>query len=128
MIIQGKAMQAAVNTPNTRFDPMYCIDLIVSEEVAAKAKKEGLKPKKKDDGWTLKFKRKLFRKDGSQNEKPDVVDSKKNPFTGAIGNGSLVNVSYNFYEWKNSFGSGRGVDLVGVQVLDLVPIRLRRRL
>jgi hypothetical protein len=123
MIIQGIAMWAAVNTPNTRFDPMYCIDLIVTEEVAAQAKKDGLKPKKKEEGWVLKFKRKLYKKDGSENPKPVVMDAHKNEYTGTIGNGSLVNVQYKFFEWKNNFGAGKGVDLQGVQVLELVPFK-----
>lgn len=120
--VSGIAMWASVNTPNTRFEPMYCIDLIVSEADAKKLKAEGVKVKRNDDGEpVVKFRRKLYRKGSSEeNQKPKCVDAKLNPYTGLIGNGSKVVVQYNVYDWTNSFGSGKGVDLQGVQILELV--------
>lgn len=123
MKIKGVAMWASVQSPNTKYDPVYCVDLEVTDEVAKQAKKDGLNPKKKDDKWVIKFKRKVFKKDGTENPKPKVVDSANNEFTGLIGNGSVVNVAYSLYEWSNKFGTGTGVDLQGIQVIDLVPYK-----
>lgn len=120
-IVQGKAMWASVQTPNTKFEPVYCIDLVISKKDADTIKKQGLKVKTNDDGeYYVKFKRKLFKKGGDQNKKPKVVDANRQPFAGLIGNGSIVNVQYSVYEWDNSFGSGISADLSGVQVIELV--------
>ena len=122
MKIQGKAMWACVQSPNTKFESVYCIDVIIDAAQVKEVKKQGLKVKENDNGESfVKIKRKLFRKDGTENPKPKVVDASKEPFTDLIGNGSIVNVFYNLYQWgPASYGSGIGADLTGVQVLDLV--------
>lgn len=123
MKVKGTAMWASVQTPNRTYDPVYSIDLIVSPESADALKKLGLKTKKTDDGLVCKFKRNLFRQDGTENNKPAVRDAANNPFNELIGNGSEVIVQFSTYEWSNKFGKGVSADLQGVQVLELVPYR-----
>jgi len=123
MKLQGKSMWACVQSPNTKFEPVYCIDLVIDAAQAKEVRKQGLKVKKNDDGESfVKLKRKLFKQDGTENSKPKVVDASKAPFTNLIGNGSIVNVFYNLYEWgPGKYGSGIGADLTGIQIIDLVP-------
>lgn len=44
-IVNGKAYWASVTTPNTTFEPVYTVDLVVSDEVAQEFEKEELKLK-----------------------------------------------------------------------------------
>ena len=121
-VIQGKAYWASVQAPNDKFPPpKYCIDLVVDEATAATLRAEGLKVEEKEgQGLTLKAKRNQFRKDGTLNTKPNVVDANKKPFEDLIGNGSLVNLQYNPYDWEFAGNKGKSADLVGVQVLEHV--------
>jgi len=118
-VVNGTAYWAHIQKPNTRFDPVYSIDLIVTPEVAQSLEQDGLTVKEDDRGLVCVFKRKAFDKSGKPRPAPAVVDAKKQTFTGAVGNGSVVNVQYRPYEW--TFGNKKGVsaDLIGVQVLEL---------
>jgi len=120
MKIQGKAMWASIQAPNTKYDPVYQIDLIIEDKQVAGAKKAGLKIKNTDDGNVVRFRRNQFRASGEENKKPIVVDEANQPLTDLVGNGSLCNVQFSVFDWKNKFGEGTGVDLQGVQVLELV--------
>jgi len=121
MVIQGKAMWASVQAPNDKFPPpVYCIDLVVDEATAATLKSDGITVKDTDGELTVKAKRKQFRKDGTLNTKPNCVDAHKRPFENLIGNGSLVNLQVNAFDWEFAGKKGRSLDFVGVQVLDLV--------
>ncbi len=124
MKIRGIANWASILVPNTRYDPVYCIDLTIKEDQAKDLKAQGLKPKQVGDNeWVMKFKRKVTKNDGTFNEKPALVDSALDPINVSVGNGSEVIVQYSVYEWNNSFGSGIGSDLSGVQVVELVEYR-----
>lgn len=123
MKVKGTAMWASVQAPNTTYDPVYCIDLIVVPEVADSLKQLGLKGKSAENGIIFKFKRNQFRADGTENNKPAVRDADNQPFTDLIGNGSEVIVQFSTYEWTNKFGKGISADLQGVQVVNLVPYR-----
>ena len=120
MKIKGTALWASVLAPNTKFDPVWSIDLVIEDGQVAGAKKAGLKVKKTDDGNVVRFRRNVNRSDGGENKPPVVVDIHRNPQTVLVGNGSLVNVQFSVFEWSNKFGTGTGVDLQGVQVLSLV--------
>lgn len=123
MKVRGIAYWASVQVPNTTFEPVYTIDLAVGDDAAESLKKIGLKGKVAEEGTVFKFKRKQFRQDGAENNKPVIRDAANQPFSDLIGNGSDVIVQFATYEWKNKFGSGIGADLQGVQVIDLVPYR-----
>lgn len=121
--VRGIANWASVQAPNTTFEPVYQVDLTVSEDSATSLKELGLTVKKVNDEYVCKFKRKQFKFDGTENKKPTVVLADKTPFEGLIGNGSEVIVQFSTYEWKNKFGSGVSADLQGIQVIDLVSYR-----
>jgi len=120
MKIRGKALWASVLAPNTKFEPVYCIDLVIEDSQVKGAKAAGLKVKNTEDGNVIRFRRSVTRVSGEINKPPVCVDASRNPQTDLIGNGSDVNVQFSVFEWSNKFGSGTGVDLQGVQVLTLV--------
>lgn len=123
MKVRGIGYWASVQAPNTTFEPVYTIDLAVTDEVASDLKKMGLNGKTTEEGKLFKFKRKQFRQDGTENNKPVIRDAANQPFSDLIGNGSEVIVQFSTYEWTNKFGKGIGADLQGVQVIELVPYR-----
>ena len=121
MVIQGKAMWCSVQAPNDKFPPpVYVTDLVVDETNAAVLRDAGINLKEKDGELYVKAKRKQFRKDGTLNTKPNCVDSQKRPFEALIGNGSLVNLQVNVFDWEFAGNKGRSLDFVGIQVLELV--------
>ena len=71
---------------------------------------------------TINIKRKYTRKDGTKNSAPRVVDSKKTPISSdvLIGNGSLVNVAFDTYDYNVGGNQGVGSSLKAVQVTKLV--------
>jgi len=84
----------------------------------------GLKVKQNDKGVdTIRIKRKTtgVKRAGGTFDKqpPKVVDSVIQPFSDAVGNGSVCNIAYNVFEGNAMFPTS--LDLAGLQVLDLVP-------
>lgn len=120
MKIKGIAKWASIQQPNNTFEPMWSIDLIVDNEVAKALRKAGLKVKETDEGYVFKVKRKVNRRDGTKNQKPDVFDRNGQPTDVLVGNGSVVIATIQPFEWKNSFGQGVSADLKAVQIVDLV--------
>jgi len=111
----------AVQAPNDKFPPPeYVTDLVVDEANAATLRAAGITVKEKDGELFVKAKRKQFRKDGTLNTKPNCVDAQKRPFTDLIGNGSLVNLQVNVFDWEFAGKTGKSLDFVGIQVLELV--------
>ena len=119
--VEGKAYWASITRPNTTFEPVYQIDLAISDDAADSFKKEGIAVKQDDRGNIVKFKRKVNRADGNKNPSPRLVASAQNPIDTLIGNGSTVKVMYKPFEWKFAGKSGKSLDLQAVQVIDLVP-------
>lgn len=117
MILEGKAYWAAITVPNTRYEPAWQVDLVVSDEVADDFESRGFKVKDKDYGRCLTIKRKVNRKDGTQRPTPKLMDAKKNVIDEAIGNGSDVLVQCR--EWE--MGEYQGLELQAVQIVNLVP-------
>ncbi|NIQ16750.1 MAG: hypothetical protein GTO02_20905 [Candidatus Dadabacteria bacterium] len=131
-IIQGVVNWACVQRPNEKYEPVWSVDVVLTPETKKKilsnikeaASKGDKLPKinRNDDGTEIiKIKRKVFRVDGSKNNPPEVVDKSTEAFNRLIGNGSVCNIKYGVYSWKNNFGSGVSLDLKGVQVLKHVP-------
>ena len=121
-VINGKAYWASVQAPNDKFPPpKYEMDVVVDEATAEVLRADGLTVKDKEgQGLTFKVKRNQFRKDGTLNNKPNCVDANKRPFEDLIGNGSVVNVQYNPFDWEFAGKTGRSADFVGVQVMEHV--------
>ena len=136
-VISGTAYWASIQSPNTKFEPhRWSINVgNLDAENKAIAEKDGLTVKNKGDekGDFVTIERKTTKKvlenpnepNGPKitvdNEKPEVVDAQKKPMTDLVANGSKVNVLYQPYTWKNTFGTGRSADLKKVQVIELIP-------
>lgn len=123
-LVKGTAYWARVFTPDTMFEPKWCLDLEVSEADAKVLEEAGLTRKEaKDgvDGIRFQFKRKVETSKGEKKTPPIIVDKHNKRTKEAIGNGSEVLVQYRTYEWEYKKKSGIGVDLQGVKVLTLVP-------
>ncbi len=122
MIIKGTALWAYINTPNVKYDPLWTIDLIPDDESELEAlEAKGYKIKTGKDGQkAVVIKRKTVKANGSPAMQPKLVDAHKNPIDLAVGNGSKVAVQYEEYAGTNAYGPYQGLDLKGVQVLDLV--------
>lgn len=129
-IVKGEVEWASVQAPNTQYAPCWCVDVVITEAQAKAITKEsktvesgGVKIKKDKGGrYIFKIRRNVEKSDGSgENDQPVVRDLHNRDLTCLVGNGSIANVQYDFYVWKNKFGTGVGVDFKGIQVLDLVP-------
>lgn len=123
MIARGIAMWARVKDPDVRYEPCWKIDVLLEEPEAKRLKAAGIKVKRNDDDvFVLKVKRLVTKRKGTgNNPPPEVVDKQDKPFDTLIGNGSEVIVQFGVYTWKNTFGSGTGLDLQKIQVVNLVP-------
>lgn len=121
-VVKGKAYWASVQQPNTTFEPEWAIDILVDDNNRAAFEADGVPIKNKDDerGDFVHIRQRVARRDGTQNEAPSVVDAQKQPFTGLIGNGSVVNVMYTPFAWEMNGKSGVSPLLKKVQVVDLV--------
>lgn len=120
-VIQGKAYWASITTPNTKFEPVFSINLLVDEDVAQSFASKGYGIKQMQEGPALVIKRKVAQKNGKLNKVPKLLDSNNEELDVLVGNGSEVKVQYREWETTNHYGSFKGLDLQAVQVLDLVP-------
>ena len=127
-VISGKAYWASIVAPNTTFDSdgVWSIDVCnLDKKNLDLVKKDGLTVKNKGDdrGDFVTVKRKVRnQKSGELNRAPTVVDAQKRAMMNtAVGNGSVVNVKYNPYEWEFAGRKGIGANLNAIQVVDLVP-------
>jgi hypothetical protein len=124
-IQEGRAYWASVTTPNTRFEPVYTVDLVVEDSVADDFLSRGFRVKDlmiNDEkvGRAITIKRKVNGPNGLVRNPPKLVDANKNPMDDLVGNGSRVKVQYNEWEVENKFGTFKGLDFQGMQVLELV--------
>lgn len=118
---------AHVQSPS-QFDK-YSIDAYIPKELAKKLTDEGVggmckkdkKAQKNKVGDILwQFKTNAKDKEGKPTRKPPIVDSKRDPFTKLIGNGSICNIQYNVKDWTYGTKKGKSPFLERVQVLELV--------
>lgn len=121
-IIQGEAYWASVTTPNTTFDPIYTVNLVVDPETAEDFQSRGFTVKQMDEGPAIIIKRKVNGPNGMIRPAPKLVDKHKNPLDARVGNGSNVRVQYKEWEseWKGKLF--KGLDFQAMQVLDLVEV------
>jgi|TARA_X000001316_G_C922333_1_gene37450 hypothetical protein len=124
-IQEGIAYWASVTTPNTKFEPVYTVDLVVSEDVASDFEARGYKVKEISNGdevigRAITFKRKVNGPNGMVRQAPKLLDANKNPIDELVGNGSKVKVQYSEWETSNKYGDFKGLDFQAMQVIDLV--------
>ena len=128
-VISGTAYWAKVHQPH--FDQyneqgIFSIDVTVDAKTKKQLQDLGLGPRIKNKGDErndfVTIKRKYTRKDGTKNSAPRVVDSKKTPISSdvLIGNGSLVNVAFDTYDYNVKGNQGVGASLKAVQVIKLI--------
>ena len=122
--ITGKCHYASITEPNTKFDPVWSIQVEVTDDNREVVEKSGLKVANKGDerGDFVTIKRKVHRKDGTQRNAPLVMDSQNNRWNNdkKIANGSTVNVKAIPYEWDYAGKSGISADLAAVQIVDFI--------
>ena len=122
--ITGKCHYASITEPNTKFDPVWSIQVEVTDDNREVVEKSGLKVANKGDerGDFVTIKRKVHRKDGTQRNAPLVMDSQNNRWNNEkkIANGSTVNVKAIPYEWDYAGKSGISADLAAVQIVDFI--------
>tara|TARA_X000001388_G_scaffold77548_1_gene78934 strand:+ start:1383 stop:1820 length:438 start_codon:yes stop_codon:yes gene_type:complete len=124
-IQEGIAYWASVTTPNTKYEPVYTVDLVVSDDVANDFETRGFKTKEitmNDEvvGKAITFKRKVNGPNGMVRQSPKLLDANKVPMDELVGNGSKVRVQYNEWETSNKYGDFKGLDFQAMQVIDLV--------
>ena len=119
-ILEGSVKWASITTPNTKFEPVYTIDLIVDEQTANDFASRGHKVKQHDEGPALVIKRKVHGPNGITRPAPRLLDKDKQEINVAVGNGSKVRVQCNEYEWEYAGKEGKSLDLQAVQIIDLV--------
>ena len=122
-ILEGTAYWASITTPNTRFEPVYTVNVVVDDDTANEFASRGHKVKQMDEGPAVIVKRKVNGPNGRVRPAPRLLDSNKVELKVAVGNGSKVRVQYNEYSGEGKFGPYIGLDLQAVQVLDLVPYK-----
>lgn len=121
-ILEGTAYWVSATTPNTTFEPVYSVNLVVADDVAEKFQQEGYTIKQMDEGPAIVIKRKVNGPSGMIRPAPKVFDKAKNQLDCTIGNGSQVKVQYKAWEsqWKGK--TFKGLDFQAMQVLDLVSV------
>ena len=122
-VVEGTAYWASIKTPNTKFEPVYTVNLVVDEDTANDFASRGHKIKQMDEGSSIIIKRKVNGPNGMVRVAPRLLDADKNEVNYSVGNGSKVKIQYNEYEGENKYGPYTGLDLQAVQVLDLVEYR-----
>ena len=120
MIVNGTAYWASIKTPNTTFEPMYTINLVVDQSTADDFAGRGHTVKQMDEGPALVIKRKVNGPNGMVRNAPRLIDQNKQDINLAVGNGSQVRVQCSEYEWEYAGKSGKSLDLQAVQVIELV--------
>lgn len=132
--IQGEAQWASVTKPNTKFEPVWTIDVIVDKEQANKlmeqcrslveTKNDKLPSVKLDEeagGYRVKIKQRCKSMNGEDMTPPKIIDNDGQPFTGNIGNGSKVKVLFSIARtaYRNQYYIS--LYLRAVRVVELVP-------
>ena len=123
IFITGKCHYACITEPNTKFDPVWSIQVEVNDSNRDIIDGAGLPitDKVDDRGEFVTIKRKVMRKDGTERKAPIVKDSQNNLWDGKkIANGSVVNVKAIPFDWDYAGKTGISADLAAVQVVDFV--------
>ena len=122
-IVEGTAYWASIKQPNTKFEPVYSINLVVDDDTANDFASRGHKLKQMDEGQAIIIKRKVNGPNGMVRPAPRLLDVNKQEVNYSVGNGSKVKVQYAEYEGENKYGPYKGLDFQAIQVLELVEYR-----
>lgn len=119
-IVQGEAYWASVLIPNTTYDPVYTVNLVVTPAVAEDFQDRGFTIKMMDEGPALVIKRKVAGPSGMIRPAPKLMDLNKKPLDARIGNGSSVRIQYK--EWESEYKGTlyKGLDFQAMQVVKLI--------
>tara|TARA_R100001163_G_C5018338_1_gene161889 strand:- start:277 stop:690 length:414 start_codon:yes stop_codon:yes gene_type:complete len=122
-IVEGTAYWASIKQPNTKFEPVYSINLVVDDDTANDFASRGHKLKQMDEGQAIIIKRKVNGPNGMIRPAPRLLNLDKQEVNYSVGNGSKVKVQYAEYEGENKYGPYKGLDFQAIQVLELVEYR-----
>jgi len=119
-VVAGTAYWASVTQPNTTYEPVYSVNLVVDETTADEFRSRGFSIKEMDEGPALVIKRKVEGPNGMVRSAPKLFDATKREINCLIGNGSKVKVQYK--EWESNYKgtNHKGLDFMAMQVIDLV--------
>jgi len=119
-VVTGTAYWASVLTPNTNYEPVYTVNLVVPDDVAKTFKDNGFTVKEMNEGPAVIIKRKVNGPKGMIRQAPELLDKNKQPINVNVGNGSTVRVLYK--EWSSEYKGKlfKGLDFCKMQVIDLV--------
>ena len=119
-VVTGTAYWASVLTPNTNYEPVYTVNLVVPDDVAKTFKDNGFTIKEMNEGPAVIIKRKVNGPKGMIRQAPELLDKNKQPINVNVGNGSTVRVLYK--EWSSEYKGKlfKGLDFCKMQVIDLV--------
>jgi len=123
-VITGKVKWAFVlkDSPNTHFEPKWCVDVVCTDETRKLVESVGLKAREDKDGdVVVTFSRKCETSMGKPRPAPVVIGKNGLPFTKPIGNGSVCKVQFRVDEWEYKTKKGIRGDLQGVMVEEYVP-------
>ena len=120
MLIEGIAYWASVTSPNTTFEPVYTVNLVINGDEADRLRSDGIKVVDKEEGPTVIIKRKVNGPGGMIRKAPKLIDKGRNPLNCKVGNGSRVKVQYKPWEVERQGVKYRGLDFQGMQVIDLI--------
>ncbi len=120
MVLEGIAYWASITSPNTTYEPVYTVNLVVTDGKADELRAQGLKVVDKEEGPTIVIKRKVNGPNGMVRSAPRLMDGKKSPLDCKVGNGSKVKVQCKPWEVNRSGTTYRGLDFQALQVLELV--------
>ena len=123
IFITGKCYYASITEPNTKFEPVWQINIQVDDDNRSviEAAELPINNKGDDRGDFVTIKRKVLRKDGTQRQPPIIKDSQNNLWGGKlVANGSTVNVKAVPFKWEYAGKSGVSADLAAVQVVDFI--------
>ncbi len=115
-----KVEWASITVPNTTYEPVYSVNVLVDDQTAKDFEGRGFKIKQSDSGPALVVKRKVSGPNGMTRPAPKLFDKSKNEIDVSVGNGSTCNVQYKEWEVQRQGKTYRGLDLQAVQVIDLV--------
>jgi len=124
-IVEGIGYWVSATSPNTTFEPVYTVDLVVEDSVADDFENRGFRVKDlvvndEEVGRAITIKRKVNGPNGMVRKAPKLFDKDKIPLDELVGNGSKVKVQYNEWETSNKYGDFKGLDFQAMQVIELV--------